>query len=763
MQFKLIRILVLGLVSILLASCGDLFMKKKEESSVGNQFLTCSLDAKALSNIFTHNIKGELLCLKENLNLFVDVVKTDRPGNLSLKELTIYIKRNVEDIDASTLEALGGIFEINALMFGDHPQYIARHNVGKLVDLFIEINRVVVANHVYDYFTNDDQVDYREHNRRKALVYEAMNFIGRQISDLTTENNQSIDFVSFLEKFKNLDDNTVLKNCTKLLFLKRIFLGGSEELLTSKELRRLAKMIPDISKVAFDMAHISDIEHKGDEAEDIIQTLRINAEVTVKNLYFSGQEYTTVMTLTNIYDMIDIFFPEYKNWKRYTAEFLKAKKALLENDRPEFNSNELHILLKDILLNNLSRGVFIYRAFSMNKEFLSNPDMITEDLPNMINLENQEEIFKEDVNRIIQSYRFFKGSALSAKFENNISRNPLGVFEISILEDILKRVLAVYGTMSSNSRGGYHINQDQLNSLFDKYKEILITEGFFEAGRISDTAETITLLAGLFQSQSNGDGDLEVNELAEFALELLSAGNIGNLAAEYIENKCALDAKGRFMPECFREHFMETFELQKDDTKVKDQLPKLYDYLSTLDNEQVKDYAAIAEGFSRTCNVYEDGTIVPMKGSEINTVLTGMLAVEQTMVRFDINNDNVLQPDEVLESFKIYKGAVEALIPVGFLKSLSKTFYLYLMKYKKLPDVQSIKSLGDMWRAVKEGAHFAKFWLSSKKNKESDADRFTIATILKVISDMSEAEKKKELEKTDPLPGEIRFTCESMR
>ena len=95
----------------ILTSCGDLFMRSKSNDTISTPFATCSLDTDALAQIFSKNIEGDIICLEENLNLFIGVVKTDRPGNLSLKELKKYIANQLPHVDEETISALEAIFE----------------------------------------------------------------------------------------------------------------------------------------------------------------------------------------------------------------------------------------------------------------------------------------------------------------------------------------------------------------------------------------------------------------------------------------------------------------------------------------------------------------------------------------------------------------------------------------------------------------------------------------------------------------------------
>jgi hypothetical protein len=744
------KLLMLVSLTFILSSCGDLFMKKSSNSDNMNQFATCKLDPKALSKIFTENLRGDLICLKENLELFVDIVKTDRPGNLSYRELKIYIEKNFSDVDPAIMEALTGVFEINSLIYGDDTLYIDRKNIPKLTNFLIDLNKVMVENKVYEYFVvNESGTTYLEHNRRKSKVFSAFTYLSERLEQEFRSNERVINLVQFLERFKTLDNNKILQNCTKLLFFKKMFLGGREEVLTSMELRNLARMMPDISKVVFDMVHMSSIIHSENEHEEILLTYKENAEAVVKNLYYRGQDYVVVMSLNNVFDVIDIFFPEYLHYKKYTTSILKAKGALLENSSVNFNSNELMILLNDIVLRNLKKGAFFYRMYAVNEGVLSRGTPIVNDLGGIMTSGKEDESFREDFNRIIKSYRFFKGKEYSASFNNHIKRNALGVFEIAVLEDIVKRIFAVYGNPERTALGGYRMTQRQLEIMMAEYEEFLLGEGFTDEGRINNTAETITLMTSLFQSQSDGDSDIEVNEMVEFAIELMSAGSIAKMGNDFFKEKCEIvDNKDRYTPECYREHFVAMTKLEKNGVKVSTHLGKLSQFLNDP-KTNVPEYLKLAEVFTRSCTHFNDGKPVPMAEGDLFVLLAGMMAVEQTMVRYDANNDNILQPAEVEKAFEVYESAIKAMIPGAFLKQFAKTFYLYLIKYKKVPDVGNIKSMNDLWRTLREGGHFAAFFFKSKKNKQSDADRYTLATILKTLSEMSPANIE------NPFPCEI--------
>lgn len=730
--------LLLLVLSFVLTSCGDVFMKKSEDN--GNemqQFATCAPDPQALSGIFTQNVKSDLLCLEKNLNLFIEVVRTDRPGNLSLKELKIYIKKNIEDVDSSVLEALSGIFDLNSLIFGDDKEYINKGNVRKLTQLLIDINKAIVDNKVYHYYTTSETaVPYAEHNRRKAKVYTALTYVAERLQQEFKKNGNVINLISFLEKFKSLDNNIILQNCTDLLFFKRMFLGGDEEVLTSYELKRLAGMLPDFGKVVFDIAHIGDVEHSEHQDEEVLLTIREDAATIVRNLYYKGQDYVNVMTLQDIWNTVAMFSPEHLKYKKYTNSILKLKAALLENSTPSFNSNELMILFNEIALNNLDKAAFFYRMYAYNSDVLSGGDQITTDLPALISIEKAEESFKDDFNRIIKSYRFFKGKEFSASFNNFIKRNPLGMVEVAVLEDMVKRLFAVYGDPKPTALGGYRVTQTQLENMMMEYKDFLEGEGITDPGRTRNTAETITLMTSLFQSQSDGDTDIEVNEMVEFAVELMSSTQVSKIADKYFRTRCPeVDDKGRYSPECFRDNFVGMLEEEKNGKKVGEHLGKLRKYVNNP-STNVSEYLQISEVFTRSCTLFDDGTPVPMDEDELFLLLSGMMAVEQTIIRYDTNNDNILQGLEVEKAFPVYESAIRALLP-DLVKGVAKKVFHYMIKNEKIPGTAAVMAM--------VANPFPPNW------KKVNATRKTLAIILKTLSEESPANE------ANPFP------CETLR
>ena len=740
-----ISLLLLSLMSFV--SCGDLFMKKDGDAeTTTQQFSQCELDTQALSNIFTKNIEAELLCLGQNLNLFIDVVKTDRPGNLSLKELKLYIDKHINDIDPSIVEALDVVFETNSLILGDDKEYIARDNVNKLINLLIDINQVMVENTIISFFASDEKVSLREHNYRKSKVFMAFSYISTKLKQVQVvkDNYSSLNLLNAIRVFRSEENAETLDKVTSILFLKKIFLGGEKEILTTKEFQKLAGMMADGGKIAYDIAQFSNITIEEDQYEDALLTLKENFEAIVRSLGNGPQKNTKVMHLSDVINAINQFIPGAKKYTKYFDQFLKLKEILLESSDPEFSATEVKKLFETIILENLKRSAFFYRSFKINEDILTSGKVIKNDLTNFFYLDEGEKKFKKDFNQVVRSYRYFRGQDLISTYTKSVIRSPLKMIEVTILENIAKSFFRFYGTKDTKANGGYKLSFDQLALFMKDLRPVLEGEKLIEPNRIGPASETIFMISGLFQSHSDGDLEIEMNEIVQFLLTILTSLEVQKVMYPEIEKICQIDPLGRYEANCFRDNFLHLMQLETPKAiKLADHFPKMVDFLKELPAKKQRNYIIGAETIARAC-IEHEGKEIPMTEGDIFLVFSGLASIEQTMIRLDANNDNILEPKELDKAFQIYEDAIKALIPGNFMKRFAKSFFLYLVRYRKVPDVTDINGWGDYWRATKAGAHFFKFLLSPKKY--TPADRQTLLSIIQTLQSYSESE---------PFPCEI--------
>jgi hypothetical protein len=132
-------------------------------------------------------------------------------------------------------------------------------------------------------------------------------------------------------------------------------------------------------------------------------------------------------------------------------------------------------------------------------------------------------------------------------------------------------------------------------------------------------------------------------------------------------------------------------------------------------------------GAARSCNFYTDGNkeeIFVSKG-DLMSILLAMMHAETTVLRWDTNNNNIMDANEVDRAYSIYSPALDGFLEDknAIIKKFKKQIYQYLIKYEQVPNE---KEFGSVWK-------FVKFLLSF--NKEAPATRKTIVSVLSVIGD----------------------------
>ena len=215
-MLQLKNLLLIALL-IFLSSCGDLVSKDGKDKTSYDPFSICEMDAESITKILTKDIKDDLICLENNLYIFVDVVKTDRPGYLQQKSLITYVKENLKDTTDQTIEMLGAVFELNSLIFGGEVEYISKENIKELSELVISLNQIVVKSDIYNYFSTEEKISLKKHNKRKSKIYSTFLKIGSLINSKMIPNTNEIHLELFLDRFRDFDNKDVLKYSKALL------------------------------------------------------------------------------------------------------------------------------------------------------------------------------------------------------------------------------------------------------------------------------------------------------------------------------------------------------------------------------------------------------------------------------------------------------------------------------------------------------------------------------------------------------------------
>lgn len=793
-------VLFILMISMLFSSCGDLFMQSQNGNGQisGIQTATCPLETKAFAKILEEDISNDINCLKDKLDLFVSLVKTDRPGFISQKTLKTFVTSGaLEGVDDDITDIIDAIFDLSFLILGGDRGYISQDGYNKLIDMLLYFNKHIWK--VYKNFASDDTVNYLRHVKDRKVIKNELALITDKIRSILKQDRggevDRIDTEVFLNQFFGSTPD-IHNKITSLMFLKKVFLGGQRYDLTYMELDDALYKLPDLAQVAFDLAK----SKKFNFSDDLRQMMWVyNKDISLAKslLYYGTDTNESLFTIYDVYGALDSLVPEFMNdlkLRKYPRELIEIKSALLDSyNGKHFSSSELMTLFTH-MGNIFDEGEFYFRVYEKYQTELDDPKPLTVDFGAFPTSDAREKQFLENFSRIAYNYKYIKGTFKSPYFSFQYFRNPAGYMEIMTLEYGVKILMSRYGRQNEDARGGYDMTLDQTVNLVNKIKRFLRDNGITNVGRVgggeaTSTAENLVLMSTLFQNQSDGcDTDtvcMEVPEITEFLVGLLTALSVKDFFIDEIKTICpsvdpeddynhdgVIDGKDhdlqRISVDCFRENFITILKrpIKGDGRSLADYMPLLYSYLMDLTKDVDPDtglptestsyvkFLSETEAFTRTCTNYDEGESLPMKATDAFAVFAGLLNVESTLLRFDTNQNNKMDGskdhNEVMSAYyEVYQGAIKGLVAPtgGFMEKLAKPIFQYLIKYGTVPDTSQFKSI----------LSFIKFLL--KVNKRADATRTTIATILKTLGEQSDSAKEHPFKCTECLgvPG---ATCE---
>jgi hypothetical protein len=766
---------LLLLILSITTSCGDMFMTDEKDSGgmSGINAATCELDPEAFAEILERDISNDIKCLDKMLNTFVEFVRTDRPGYISKDTLKTFITSgSIEGVDEDITEVIDAIFDLSFLILGGDRGYISLEGKAKLVDMLLYFNQHIWK--VYKKFVNEDTVNYTRHMDDRQVVYNEFVHISKKVRSIFSQNRggevHRIDSEKFLAEFFGATPETYNK-ITSLMFLKKMFIGGQKFDLTYLELEDALYKLPELAVVAYDFVKTKKFDFS-DDLRAMMLVYNQDVKLAKDLLFYGNDDLEQIFTIYDLYSAFDNLIPDFMKdlaLRKYPREIIEIKSALLEsNNGKHFTSKEVDSLLA-LITDIFDEGEFFFRVYEHYQEELDSRGELTISFENFPVKDEVEKEYLANFSRIVNQYKYIKGTFKAPYFSFEYYRNPAGYMEIMALEKGVHLLFKKYGRANPNARGKYKYDMtlDQTVAFIHKIKRFLrdygiTTVGRKDGGEAVSTAENLVLMSTLFQNQSDGcDADtvcMEVPEITEFLVGLLTALSVKDFFIEEIKSICpnvdpdipGVPDNHRISVQCFRENFIEVLKrpIKGDGRSLAEYMPLLYSYIMDLTKDvdpnaglptESEDYVKFlneTEAFTRTCTHYDDGESLPMKSTDAFAVFAGLLNVESTVLRFDTNQNNKMDGsknhNEVLSAYyEVYEGAIKGLVAPdgGFMEKLAKPIFQYLVKYGEVPDTKNFTSI---WA-------FVKFLL--KVNKRADATRTTVATILKTLGEQSENTK----------------------
>lgn len=744
-SFKIL--IILAVMAFALSGCGDLLGQKvvKKELDASQFQVECELDMDRFSKILEDNIGPEIRCLGENLNLFIRIVKSGKPGYLSRVQLEQYLSKHRPDVKPEVVKALKSVFDIGHLITGEDPDYISKDTVDKVINLALVFNEQA-ALHFGPIFENESPVKYTLHKIHRDHVSAATRSIIQVLRPIFNPNRNGeihkLDMISLLESFTTDSNRDFIEKARKVLFVKKVLLGGESEILTHFEIEKLILNMDQLLLIALDIYRF---EYILLDQESLLHMAKTDVTELYKIINFGSRESEVLFTINDLIEAAKLFIkPETLEIEKFRNLIIEAKKIAMKGNGSEVKGSELRTLF-DHANSLLKTGTIFHRIYKKFESDLNNTRPVEE----TINFDEYRHTYPEhqaeleQFERIARKYRFMRGlegpTAEEMKFTSSyyirgFKRNANAMVEIALFEYLVRLVFSEYGSPSPNTDavGGFSIDQKQMQKLMVKFEKELVALDLITPGKAISTSDNISLLGTLFQYQSDKNKVMDVNEATEFFVSLFSSLRISDKVYDYmIDQGCRTDRFDRIEPECFRKYYWQGLC-----SGYRTYFPLLFESLNTPklcanfeNTEYSSSFLDKAVSAARSCNAYTDGEKeeIPFAKGDFMTITVALMHAETTVLRWDVNNNNILDADEINRAYDIYGPALDGFLedknPI--VKKFQKQIYQYMIKYEQVPDEKDFKSI---WK-------FIKFLLSF--DKRAPGNRKTIVSLLNVIGEQN--------------------------
>lgn len=767
---RLNLIFVLIIAQFTLSGCGDMFGKKvikaKLESTATNA--NCELDMDRFSEILESDITESIKCLEKNLNIFMNISELGRGQKLSRVALINYLRFNEPSTTEKTIAVVNTVFSMAALITGEEADFISRANVGKIVEL-VKVFNIQAARHYKHTFGSDKPATLSVHESHRRLIENASVEIRSALEKIyVSDRGGVVNQVEIMDILKGFiaDKPDSIEKIEGVLFVKKIIVGGDIKTINHKELGFIFQHLPKLLSLVLDGVRYKNLKLEQPQLLDLLHKDTIELAGILFHPERGSRSYEGLFEVDMAIDGVDRFIKEPEDKiskyrvliKEALHIFTKIRnEAATENATDEYwiTGRELEKLFSHIY-NVTKRGLAFHKIYNSPniKPLLNAPQSVQLDPKNYEAEFPDNKVDLVEFSRIVNKYRYMKGSQPMASYSLEYKRNPNGVAEIAIYEYLINNFFGYYGT-------SYAMSNVQLRTILKKFENELIEMDIILPRRSRSTAETISLLGSLFQAQSDDNKVLDVNEATEFAISLVTAIDAKKELYKFLDARgCAKDDYGRFDPACFRAHFY-----QGICTNYRDQFPRLFKYLGAdpgadceqnFNSEANTAYLDASIVAARTCHVFSNGEEIKYSESDIMSILLAMMHIETTITRWDINLNNTMDANEVLNAYGIYKPAIEGMLPDAIKKfppkireTLTKLVFQYLVKFEDTPKLEG----KDIVKTI--------FNLGKLLVKKAPASRKTIASILRVVSEQSKIKSQAEYDANpnDPM-NEKPFNCD---
>jgi len=349
-------LITLFIALLTITGCGDLkdnkVIKKELDTSILKS--SCKLETNQFFDILTKNISSQILCLRDNMYNFIDLVESNRPGYISRTELESYIKKNRADISPDMLRALKAVFDLNHLATGADRDYISRQNLDQLVEFALVFNDQA-SKHLGALFKRTIADKYDVHKNHRERVRDAARVIVQALLKIFKKERgnevHKLKISEILESFQTDDTIEIVGKIKKLLFVKKILLGGDKDELNHLEVSKAMVNLDDLLVVTLDLIRF---EHLTLSQKELLDMLAEDVRVLNENIFDpngASRDQEHFLSVDDAFSTVKMFVSESEfDVDRYKDLILEGKRLLMGGNTSIIKGGEVKNLLNSATL-----------------------------------------------------------------------------------------------------------------------------------------------------------------------------------------------------------------------------------------------------------------------------------------------------------------------------------------------------------------------------------------------------------------------------
>lgn len=658
---KKIKHLLTSLVVMMafaLTSCGYISDSPPANLDVfkSDALQACKIDINKLGEIFKADQREQIRCLQENFVQFTKYVRSKNSGAVTESELNIFIRKFFEGQSDSIIKGLSLIFQLNMLLLKDEADRISKTNISPLFDLLVHANQeaIIITQVLKEMSDENNQGHFwvlREQFRESVTRFSKFTV---EIIDSSPGMQQKLNIKNFLLEASKRLGNKEVKTDTidSLIFLKRVLAAGEKEVITTGELKNIIAKLPKILTLSFDLYFVKNTNFASDDEHLRFHLLNVRDMYSI--IQFNQHDFQ-LFTIDQILCLAQEFIKE-NNVKKLKPSIVSFKERIIGGNKEEFSLRDLKSVL-DISHDFIERNYFNTVTYNTIRDVIEKNEPISSiqklNLPgyDVFSSRRIDELHADFQNTAI-NFQYFRSKTDGVPYYGNIYvRNKKGFLEASTLNWASIKLLKGYG--HKNAQGIQQVSLEEFSKFLFEMKPVLEELKLWSPAP-ETFARNAVLLADLFQNRSNGDLEVNATETAEYLQMILTAVEMTDKFKDDLSSFCDPGINKDdplFETACFNEHFFETMM-----GRYKKYFPRLSEYLDPANTpkSEVDAFLLGVEGFARD----NPDQSVPVNKRNNILIIGALLNIETTFIRFDTNRDNIIDYNELVESFKIYKSAI---------------------------------------------------------------------------------------------------------